>query len=321
MMSDSYRDTIVQFFNDARVEAGLAEVVVASSEFSMNSVATQNISIPGFKVETESDISVKMQELMDQNVKLQNYTLSKEFTHIGAKTVPTSSSSTETETEGDEGGAGSDLVISFYSRYLEIEAPGHLIDGDLVVQGTTTSADLGPCLCIIDFISDDSDEVKEKVAVIKPWDMMTEPSAEEASLLNFIIPVKLPDQFKGLPGSAKVRVFVDQVSKISYSEESADFDDSSDKYVCAIEFIAKQADSAVEGVDVNGVLALDGAAAVAEGGGGHQHHPAMGLHVQTGSAEGGEEDEGSAVVGGVVGGGGTSTGGKDNSDKAGAADA
>ena len=110
MMSDSYRDAIIQYFNDARVEAGLGEVVAFSSEFSMNNVTTQNISIPGFKVGAESEISVKMQELLDQNVKLQNYALSNEFTHIGAKTVVSSSSSStetveEVEGEGEGGGA------------------------------------------------------------------------------------------------------------------------------------------------------------------------------------------------------------------------
>ena len=258
MAAESAKDIIVNTINAARLEAEVAPILCCSFEQSMDYIASTSITLDDLSFDlveleqlTESataKLSSVLSQLISNNTKLQNLVLSKDFTHVDSQFV----------VAGNEEQAA--LKLALFSRFLEIEPPGQVIDGDLVVQGTTSwigseSTEKGPALCIASF-ANDHDESFRKVLTVYPWQMMfttrgtdESESASEVgvgvgigvggnsghNVHSFVIPIQLPSDLRGEVGSVRVLVFVDDVSNIPYSEEVEDFDASEDRFICALE--------------------------------------------------------------------------------------
>eukprot|EP00597_Dinobryon_sp_UTEXLB2267_P016579 CAMPEP_0201094456 /NCGR_PEP_ID=MMETSP0812-20130820/2745_1 /ASSEMBLY_ACC=CAM_ASM_000668 /TAXON_ID=98059 /ORGANISM="Dinobryon sp., Strain UTEXLB2267" /LENGTH=845 /DNA_ID=CAMNT_0047347027 /DNA_START=12 /DNA_END=2549 /DNA_ORIENTATION=+ len=104
-------------------------------------------------------------------------------------------------------------------NYLVVAEIGPVIDGDLVIQGSTLEPKYGPALCIVEFAEDEQGPFKE-ILRIAPWKMLVEQRDVDVS---FLIPVSIPKQFLG--GLVRATVFVDDAGKgIPYEDEVPDFD-------------------------------------------------------------------------------------------------
>jgi len=131
--------------------------------------------------------------------------LDKTKTHIDASVdIDTDNSSSAT------------IKLNVYSQYAVLEHVGLVIDGDLVVQGTTLSPKYGPAICIVEFAAD-HDEHFSEIATIMPWSMMFSPGATEADGNTFAIPVSLGSDYH--VGTVRIKIYFDEVTRVPYSDE------------------------------------------------------------------------------------------------------
>jgi len=131
--------------------------------------------------------------------------LDKTMTHIDANVdIDTDNSSSAT------------IKLNVYSQYAVLEHVGLVIDGDLVVQGTTLSPTYGPAICIVEFAAD-HDEHFSEIATIMPWSMMFSPGATEADGNTFAIPVSLGSDYH--VGTVRIKIYFDEVTRVPYSDE------------------------------------------------------------------------------------------------------
>lgn len=134
------------------------------------------------------------------------------------------------------------LILQLYCNFLEIESPGQVIDGDLVIQGVTLNPNYGPVICLVDFALDSEENFTESVAVVHAWEMMFAPVAgndENNQYFNsFAIPIRLEEQYR-VAGSIKVRVYADEISSISYSEEIEDYHFDVNNFIFGIELTTR----------------------------------------------------------------------------------
>ena len=131
--------------------------------------------------------------------------LDKTMTHIDASVdIDTDNSSSAT------------IKLNVYSQYAVLEHVGLVIDGDLVVQGTTLSPIYGPAICIVEFAAD-HDEHFSEIATIMPWSMMFSPGATEADGNTFAIPVSLGSDYH--VGTVRIKIYFDEVTRVPYSDE------------------------------------------------------------------------------------------------------
>jgi len=120
-------------------------------------------------------------------------------------------------------------VDTFYN-YVVVAETGPVIDGDLVIQGSTLEPKYGPVLCIVEYAEDEQSGFKE-IMKIAPWKMLVEPRESDVS---FLIPVSIPRQYLG--GLVRALVFVEEAAKpIPYEDESPDFglDPTAEGRICA----------------------------------------------------------------------------------------
>lgn len=50
------------------------------------------------------------------------------------------------------------LILDAYYKYLDIEPIGNIIDGDLVIQGSSLNPNYGPVLCVIEYLTNNSEQ-------------------------------------------------------------------------------------------------------------------------------------------------------------------
>jgi hypothetical protein len=73
--------------------------------------------------------------------------------------------------------------LNFYFKYLQLEQPGPVINGTIVIQGSVLIATHGPAFCKVEYAAD-HDEAYRHINNIMPWEMMyTHPIEEEVLLL------------------------------------------------------------------------------------------------------------------------------------------
>lgn len=146
---------------------------------------------------------------------------------------------------GQQGDEADDLSvrIEVYFKYLELPSVGPVIDGDLVVQGTSLHAEFGPAICSVEFAAD-HEETMVEAAVIAPWLMMFTPSASpEEQASEFAIPISLGVEQR--EGHVRVRIFVERAEAIPYGEDTEGYlaafreDTQRERFVCALDFTTR----------------------------------------------------------------------------------
>lgn len=146
---------------------------------------------------------------------------------------------------GQQGDEADDLSvrIEVYYKYLELPSVGPVIDGDLVVQGTSLHAEFGPAICSVEFAAD-HEETMVEAAVIAPWLMMFTPSASpEEQASEFAIPISLGVEQR--EGHVRVRIFVERAEVIPYGEDTEGYlaafreDIQRERFVCALDFTTR----------------------------------------------------------------------------------
>eukprot|EP01035_Chromulina_nebulosa_P029290 gene29290-38809_t len=126
-------------------------------------------------------------------------------------------------------------VITFFN-YAVLAEVGPVIDGDMVVQGTTLDSLHGPSLCILEYAESPESPFVEIVSVA-PWNMLIDKRDQDVS---FIIPISVPKQY--IRGVVRARVYVDQgIAMIPYDSENLDFSLSPDfpGRICASEVVSE----------------------------------------------------------------------------------
>ena len=170
-------------------------------------------SMPNFdtiQADAISSLNNILSSVDDENY---NILLNKTLTHLDASVVMDMDNSLVT------------IKIELYSQYAVLENVGLVIDGDLVVQGTTLSATYGPSICKVEFAAD-HDENFSEISSIMPWSMMFSSSSAETEGNTFAIPVSLGPEYH--VGTVRIKIYFDEVSKIPYSDETEGYSISPD---------------------------------------------------------------------------------------------
>lgn len=145
------------------------------------------------------------------------------------------------------GGESIAVVLLLFNKHVDVEAPGPIIDGDLVVQGVTVSPNLGPCVCVVEYAKEDAEEF-ETIIRVAPWQMMfSGPAAGGQEGNTFAIPLSFkPEYCAG--GTIRIRVYVNEVSGIPYDGTEEPYDlENTGGYICATEIVQSNSmDSVVE---------------------------------------------------------------------------
>ncbi len=237
-------DVLLRLVNDERTKAGVKEVGNAAMEvFSTIFTASSKVLVPLARKENEEDeLNIDefngsalnaLEQLFSGAGPGKDDLLAPVYTHFDAKI-----------TRDAENNAVLNLIL--FKRYLDLEEVGPLIDGDLVVQGTTTSQDFGPAICIIEFASDE-DENFSTISTIYPWQMMFTASQGEGPTNTFAIPISVGSDFQD--GTVRVKVYADNTSNIPYndqpeSSENGEFNYTvNDNMILALEFTTRATSS------------------------------------------------------------------------------
>lgn len=118
--------------------------------------------------------------------------------------------------------------------YVRLDPVGPLIDGNLVLQGTTHSPNLGPALATVEFAADHEEEFSQ-VGRVMPWEMLLTAPEDESSGAQFLIPITLSADVEG---TVRIIVFVGSAEGIPYDEDNKEgFDSSSPSFIPAIIYI------------------------------------------------------------------------------------
>ena len=173
---------------------------------------------------------------------------------------------------GQQGGEADDVSvrIEVYYKYLELPSIGPVIDGDLVVQGSSLHAEFGPAICCVEFAAD-HEETMAEAAVIAPWHMMFTPSANpDEQVGEFAIPISLGVEQR--EGHVRVRIFVERAEVIPYGEDTDGYLTAfrehtlKERFVCALDFTTRATagdgpaglgDGLCEGSVVDGMAAME----------------------------------------------------------------
>lgn len=130
---------------------------------------------------------------------------------------------------GDDGTSFTCQIVAYY-RYLDLEPIGPMIDGDLVVQGSSLNPDFGPSFCQIEYAS--SAEVAfEQISTIEPTKMIITP-ATESETMKFVIPISVTSEYH--EGIISVLIFSDKLSNINYEDKAESSSPASQR--CTIKF-------------------------------------------------------------------------------------
>lgn len=237
-------DILLRLVNEERAKAGVKEVGNAAMEvFSTIFTASSKVLVPLAPNENEDEelnidafngsVLTALEQLFSGAGPGKDDLLAPVYTHFDAKI-----------TRDTDNNAILNLIL--FKRYLDLEEVGPLIDGDLVVQGTTTSQDFGPAICIIEFASDE-DENFNTISTIYPWQMMFTASQSEGSTSTFAIPISVGSNFQD--GTVRVNVYADNTSNIPYndqpeSSESGEFSYTvNENMILALEFTTRATSS------------------------------------------------------------------------------
>ena len=209
-------DGVCDFINEARAGAGLDALLQPTDENELREVSF--VEVEFIKEKSETDIVPEGEEITIKEI-LENALVGQikegleESLSSAMTAVPTHIEiDWNTIEEGDETPKIS-AKIRLYNKYLNNEASGQFIGGDLVIQGQCSSSKYGPALCKVSFASDDEEEYKE-ITTIDPNAMMFTSAEGEDIPATYAIPISIDST---LSGTAKVEIFVAPVDKISYT--------------------------------------------------------------------------------------------------------
>ena len=160
-------------------------------------------------------------------------------------------------------------VTKMYHKHLNMESPGPVINGDLVVQGTCVSSSHAPALCKVSTASDDAEEYTQ-AATVQPWQMMYTPAEGEETPASFAIPISIDKEFTG---SVKIEVFTAAVHKVSYDipdDEEASPTVAEEDLVATIDVTVRTSaeggeEEAIDEQDVSAAMAAAAASRVVTG--------------------------------------------------------
>jgi len=158
--------------------------------------------------DSDSDLSNKQKVLMDQFA-----------THLH---VVVSS--------GDDGASFSCQVIVYY-RYLDLDQIGPMIDGDIVVQGSSLHPEFGPSLCAIEY-APSKDSAFTEISIIAASKMIITPRTEGEEM-KFVIPISVTSDYH--EGIINVHIYANKLSEINYEDQSEATPSRTDQ-LCAIQF-------------------------------------------------------------------------------------
>jgi len=219
-------DILLRLVNDERVKAGVKEIGNASMEvFSTIFTASSKVVVPLSVNESEGDefnadaingVALgALEQLFAGAGPGKDDLLAPVYTHFDAKITR----------DADNNSA---LNLILFKRYLDLEEVGPLIDGDLVVQGTTTNLDIGPAICIIEFASDEEENFNT-ISTIFPWQMMFTASPSDGATNTFAIPISVGSDFQD--GTVRVKVFADNIASIPYNDQPETSENGENSYV------------------------------------------------------------------------------------------
>jgi hypothetical protein len=212
-------DAIIAIINKARKNINLNEIITALPDELFEGISSKSINIVSELAEcTEGDrtsddfksgIETSLNLLIDDADNIDGKSiLSKSLTHVDIKIAIDSDTQACTAT------------AYLYNKYVELDTLGPIIDGDIVIQGTTLSSLYGPSIVKVDFASDDVEDFVE-VSSIMPWTMMFTPSTEEGAGNTFAIPVSVGAEHQD--GQIRVRLYVDLVANIPFDDEKENY--------------------------------------------------------------------------------------------------
>jgi hypothetical protein len=206
-MSES--ESVVAWINEARVAKGLEPLL---APMDADEVAGVTFSVAEFSYAAageEDDLDdhkVAVKEMVDRLL------LSEEVEGENGLEIAMVPTVTHVEAVMKKEDQDVLVVVSVYSKLLALEAPGPVINGDLVLQGTCVSSSHSPALCVVSTATDDAEEYEE-VARVHPWQMMYTPPNGEEDPGSFAIPVSVD---KAFVGSVKIKVYVADATVVSY---------------------------------------------------------------------------------------------------------
>lgn len=125
-------------------------------------------------------------------------------------------------------------MMSFFYHYIELDPMGPMIDGDMVMQGSSIHESYAPAFAVVEHCGE-SGEYAE-VDMVQPWTMMLSPpegdDGVEGAVVHkaarFIIPISVEKQYR-TAGRLRLRLYVDDVNKIPYDEEDTSYDMSMER--------------------------------------------------------------------------------------------
>jgi len=131
-------------------------------------------------------------------------------------------------------------------KYLELDPVGPIIGGDIVLQGSILNPTYKPALCRVEFVSDSEDDFVE-VARINPWEMIINSPDNEGDLWTFTIPISLGTKYRD--GSFRYLIYMDETTKIPFTEPDDEYEVNLDHLICAIEYTNRAPSDEYKGDD------------------------------------------------------------------------
>jgi hypothetical protein len=122
--------------------------------------------------------------------------------------------------------------VTVYYRYLDLDLIGPMIDGDLVIQGTSLHPEFGPSLCAIEYAPNTGSSFTQ-IFTIAASKMMMVPRTEGGEETKFVIPISVPSDYH--EGLINVCIYANKLSEINY-EDQFETPASQTDQLCAIKF-------------------------------------------------------------------------------------
>jgi hypothetical protein len=116
-----------------------------------------------------------------------------------------------------------ELEFKLFYHYCDLEPVGPMIDGDVVLQGSSANGKYGPALCVVESENtNDEDNTFMEVGFVPPSKMIITPD-NESETIRFMIPVSIEEKYRNT--NLRVKIYAKPLSEIKYDNMDEELDE------------------------------------------------------------------------------------------------